>query len=287
MQSNVQQIPATPGKKVQDIKAAKPRWTSESLLALAEETNNHGAHIPAYGEVEKRWKEVVEAMKSRGYSFSNFRTLQHRFERLLEEFRKKRSERATVSGVEDDDDDDPLQLLLEDMNDEVQDYQAEKVQKKTEEKNKEAALVAGGKQLRDKAAVQILNGEAVRVGGDAVELNNLRTPSPAMSMFGASDSGEKVSKRSREDKMLFDLMESERKKVELDNDARMEIHRAEMAMRKQELDVKLQEVEASRQQNQIMLTTLQNQMLQHQQAMELQMKQFELKLKKHEEDKKS
>jgi len=58
-------------------------------------------------------------------------------------------------------------------------------------------------------------------------------------------------------------------------------------MRKQELDVKLQEVEASRQQNQIMLTTLQNQMLQHQQAMELQMKQFELKLKKHEEDKKS
>ena len=145
MQSNVQQIPATPGEKVQDIKAAKPRWTSESLLALAEETNNHGAHIPAYGEVEKRWKEVVEAMKNRGYSFSNFRTLQHRFERLLEEFRKKRSERATVSGVEDDDDD-PLQLLLEDMNDEVQDYQAEKVQKKNENRNKEAAFVAGGKQ---------------------------------------------------------------------------------------------------------------------------------------------
>ncbi len=62
------------------------------------------------------------------------------------------------------------------------------------------------------------------------------------------------------------------------NDAWMEMHQAEMAMCKQELDVKLQEVEASRQQNQIMLTTLQNQMLQHQQAMELQMKQFELKL---------
>ena len=49
----------------------------------------------------------------------------------------------------------------------------------------------------------------------------------------------------------------------------------------------MQEVEASCQQNQIMLTTLQNQMLQHQQAMELQMKQFKLKLKKHEEDEKS
>jgi len=185
----------------------------ESLLALAEEMQNHGAHIPAYGEVEKRWKEVVEAMKNCGYSFTNFCTLQHRFERLLEKFRKKRNERAGVSGVEDNDDDDPLQMLLEDMNDEVQDYQAEKVQKKTEEKNKEAALVAGGKQLCDKAAVQIMSGEAVRVGGDAVEFNNLQTPSPAMSMFGGSDSGEKGSKQSREDKLLFDLMESERKKV--------------------------------------------------------------------------
>jgi len=68
------------------------------------------------------------------------------------------------------------------------------VQKKNENRNKEAAFVAGGKQLCDKAAVQILNGEAVRVGFDAVELNNLRTPSPAMSMFGGSDSGEKGSK---------------------------------------------------------------------------------------------
>jgi len=61
------------------------------------------------------------------------------------------------SGIEDKDDD-PLQMLLEDITDEVQDYQAEKVQKKNEEKNKEAALVAGGKQLCDKAAVQVMPG---------------------------------------------------------------------------------------------------------------------------------
>jgi hypothetical protein len=134
---------------------------------------------------------VVEAMKNRGYSFTNFRTLQHCFERLLEEFQKKHSERAGVSGIEDEDDYDPLQMLLEDMNNGVQDYQAEKVQKKNEEKNKEAALVAGGKQVCDKAAVHIMSGEAVRVGGDAVESNNLQTPSPAKSMFGGSDSGEK------------------------------------------------------------------------------------------------
>jgi hypothetical protein len=153
-------------------------------------------------------------------------------------------------------------MLLEDMNDEVQDYQAEKVQKKNEEKNKEVALVAGEKQLWNKAAVQIMSGEAVRVGGHAVEFNNLHTPSPARSMFGGSDRGEKRSEWSREDKMLFDLMESQRKKVELDNDVWMEMHWTEMVMHKHELK---QKVEASCQQNQIMLTTLQNQMLQHRQ----------------------
>jgi hypothetical protein len=45
------------------------------------------------------------------------------------------------------------------------------------------------------------------------------------------------------------------------------------------------EVETSRQQNQIMLTTLQNQMAQHQQAMELQMKQFELQLRQYNDKK--
>jgi hypothetical protein len=49
---------------------------------------------------------------------------------------------------------------------------------------------------------------------------------------------------------------------------------------RQERDVKMLKVEAMQEQKKIMLTTLQNQMLQHQQTMELQMKQFELKLKK-------
>jgi hypothetical protein len=39
-------------------------------------------------------------------------------------------------------------------------------------------LVASGKQLHDKAAVQIMSGEALRVDGDAVEFNNLHSPSP-------------------------------------------------------------------------------------------------------------
>ncbi len=105
-----------------------------------------------------------------------------------------------------------------------------------------------------------MSGEVLRIGGDAVELSNIRTPSPAMSMFGGSGNGGNGNKRSREKSLLADMMESERKKIELDAEARvkdcevrMEMHRAEMAMQKQELDVKLQEVEASRQQNQIIV----------------------------------
>jgi hypothetical protein len=305
MSNTVHNVPPTPADKGQDSELqAKPTWTSEALLALAEETSNHGAHIPEYGAVEKRWKEVLEAMQNRGFNFSNFRTLQRRFDRLMEEFKKGSRAKATTSGVEDDEEN-PLDILLEDMADEIQDHQAEKEKKKNDEKNREAALVAGGKELRDKAATQIISGQAIKVGGDEIGLCNLRSASPALSMFGGSDNGENGTsfrgKRSREEKLLSELLESERKKIESDNETRleeqrlrekqaekthetrMEIHRAEMAMRKQELEVKLQEVEAVRQQNQIMLTTLQNQMLQHQQTMELQMKQFELKMKKREE----
>jgi hypothetical protein len=63
MENPVDQVPPTPMAKEQVAEAAKPTWTSDALLALAEETSNHGAHIPAYGEVEKWWKDVLEAMK--------------------------------------------------------------------------------------------------------------------------------------------------------------------------------------------------------------------------------
>jgi hypothetical protein len=275
-------------------------------MALAEETSNHGAHIPEYGAVEKRWKDVLEAMRNHGFNFANFQTLQRRFDRLMDEFKKESCAKANTSGVEEDEKN-PLDLLLEDMTTEVQDHQAEKAQKKTEEKNREAALVAGGKQLCDKAETRIILGQSLRVGGDEVELSSIRTPSPAMSMFGGSDNGDDGAnsrgKRSREDKLLFELLDSEGKEVESDifncheeiklreqqqeinNNARMEMHRTEMAMRKQELYVKMLEVEAVREQNKIILMTLQNQMLQHQQTMELQMKQFELKLKKRDDEK--
>ncbi len=83
MENPVDQMQPTPTAKEQVAEVAKPTWTSDALLALAEETSNHVAHIPEYGEVEKRWKDVLEAMKNRGYNFSNFRTLQRSFDSYL------------------------------------------------------------------------------------------------------------------------------------------------------------------------------------------------------------
>jgi hypothetical protein len=112
-------------------------------MALAEETSNHGAHIPEYGAVEKWWKDVLEAMQNHGFNFANFQTLQHRFDRLMDDFKKESHAKANTSGVEDNEEN-PLDLLLEDMTTEIQERRAEKAQKKNEEKNGEAAVVAGG-----------------------------------------------------------------------------------------------------------------------------------------------
>jgi hypothetical protein len=79
------------------------------------------------------------------------------------------------------DDDNPLVGLMEDLYQEVLDHQAEKERKKEEDRNKEAQLVAGGKQIRDCVATMIGGGDKIVMGGSKVTLNDLREPSPAMS----------------------------------------------------------------------------------------------------------
>jgi hypothetical protein len=109
----VHSVPPTLAEKGQDGDVqAKPTWTTEALMALAEETSNHGAHIPEYGAVEKRWKDVLEAMRNHGFNFANFRTLQRRFDRLMDDFKKESRAKANTSGVEEDEEN-PLDLLLE------------------------------------------------------------------------------------------------------------------------------------------------------------------------------
>jgi hypothetical protein len=49
----------------------------------------------------------------------------------------------------------------------------EKEKKKADKESTEAALVAGGVSLHDKAATMVLNGEKVRIGGPAVDLTTV------------------------------------------------------------------------------------------------------------------
>ncbi len=62
----------------------------------------------------------------------------------------------------------------------MNDHDTLKDEKKNEKQNKEVQLVAGGKALRDKIAVQIINGKANPIGGDVAVLSDLRA-SPTMS----------------------------------------------------------------------------------------------------------
>jgi hypothetical protein len=158
--------------------------------------------------------------------------------------------------------------LMEDLYQEVLDHQAEKERKKEEDRNKEAQLVAGGKQIRDHVATMIVGGDRIVMGGSEVTLNDLREPSPAMSMFGSETDGSTAttSKRSRDEMFLLEAMEADRKRQRTEEVEAMEHHRDEMNMRMQELQVShehntslLTSLQAQLQQNQTMNELLQNQ----------------------------
>jgi hypothetical protein len=259
------------------------KWTEEASIALAEEVGNCRAHVPPHGQTEKLWKDVQASLNARGFRIQSHRTVQRRFEKQFEDFKKTSSKRASTSGVEEySDDDNPLVGLMEDLYQEVLDHQAEKERKKEEDRNKEAQLVAGGKQIRDRVATMIVGGERIVMGGSEVTLNDLREPSPAMSMFGSETDGSTAatSKRSRDEVFLLEVMDADRKRRRAEEVVAMERHRDEMNMRMQELQV-------SREHNTILLTSLQAQLQQNQTMNELlqnqnkiQMSQLELKLKK-------
>jgi hypothetical protein len=60
---------------------------------------------------------------------------------------------------------------MEDLYQEVLDHQAEKERKKEEDRNTEAQLVTGGKQIQDRLAMMIVGGDRIVMGGLEVTLN--------------------------------------------------------------------------------------------------------------------
>jgi hypothetical protein len=167
-------------------------------------------------------------------------TVQRRFEKPFDDFKKTTSKWASTSGVEEySDDDNPLVGLMEDLYQEVMDHQAEKERKKEEDRNKEALLVASGKQVQDFVAPMIVGGDRILMGGLEVALNDIREPSPALSMFGSETNGSTAitSKKSRDEMVLLEVMEANTKKRCTEEVVAMEHHCNEMNMRMQELQV--------------------------------------------------
>ncbi len=73
-------------------------------------------------------KEMQEAMAQRGYVFSQHCMLQRQYNKLLVDFKKQSVKNISTSGVEDEEEDE-MTSLLEDISQEVLDFEAEKEKK--------------------------------------------------------------------------------------------------------------------------------------------------------------
>ena len=105
---------------------------------------------------------------------------------------------------------------MEDLLEEVKDFEAEKAHMADEKKNKEASLVAGGKVLCEKAANQTLAGETVAIGNSEP---TLLWCSPASSVSDVDLTSEPSTNSSKKRQACdgffgdFDLMEHESKNL--------------------------------------------------------------------------
>jgi hypothetical protein len=244
-------------------------WTLEYDIALLEEVRNYNAHIPRPKEKTTQFENVTQALINCGTPFKNPGTILVRFSHLKRSHASKMAKQQSTSGVENFSDEDPLADLMEDLLQEIKDNDAMKDDAKQEKQSKEEQLAVGGKAFRDKCAMQILAGNANPIGGQVIALSDLRA-SPTMSeaSTNASDSG---SKKKTSQNLFFsdsELIENEKKKLELEQkrfemevelkrdemkeaaerarmemEQRMQIHRDMMTIQKQEIEAKVQSIQ--------------------------------------------
>jgi hypothetical protein len=263
------QVASSSGKGLDEKEKVSKAWILEYDLALLEEIRNFNAHILEPKEKTKNFENVTTALINRGIPFKNPRTIMDRFSYLKRMHTAKMAKQQSTSGVENFSDEDPLADLMEDLLQDIMDNEAMKDESKKEKQSKEEQLVAGGKALHEKCAVQILNGKAKPISGDEVSFGELRA-SPTMSEISAtgSDSG---SKKKTSRNLFFndyELIENEKKKMEFEKtkfeeemnlrrdemktaaeqakmqmDQQMQIHRDTMAIQKQQIDAQVQSIQ--------------------------------------------
>jgi hypothetical protein len=136
---------------------------------------------------------------------------------LKAKFVAERAKKEATAGVEVwGDDDDPVAQLMEDLLEEVKDFEAEKAQMADDKNNKEACLVAGGKVLHEKSANHILGGETVAIGGSEPTLLQLSPASSVSDIDLTMEPSTKSSKKRQAHDCLFgdfDFMEYESKNL--------------------------------------------------------------------------
>ncbi len=144
-----------------------------------------------------------------------------------------------------DEEDDPFSQLTYDLLEEIKDPEAEKNKKRDEKKTWEDSLVAGGKLLCDKAAVQIFGGRALAIGSQEPSLLTARareSPTFSLSDMESSTAPSTGKKHSSGRDQFFndheaDLLEHERKKIEL------EVNKSELDSKKFEAEMELKQAE--------------------------------------------
>ncbi len=73
-------------------------------------------------------------------SYDNPRTIQHRWEKLRDQFVSKKAKEEPTAGIEDFGEDDPFNQLVEDLLMEIKDHEVEKEQKRENKKSREESL---------------------------------------------------------------------------------------------------------------------------------------------------
>jgi hypothetical protein len=136
--------------------------TIDSDIALAEEMQKAEAHLAPRGERGSKFNQVRHQLSLRGYQVRSHRTVQARFNQLIEELDNKKFRGKDFLNDKEEE----LKSLLKDMKDEMETMEKDKIKENIDPKEPSKE----GQFLRDKSALLVLGEALQRVGGSKLVL---------------------------------------------------------------------------------------------------------------------
>ena len=249
-------------------------WRSvDSDLALAEEVQKAEAHLASRGERGKRFKQVRQQMGLRGYNVQNYRTVQARFNQLIEDLEMKN---VCGRGFEDDKEEE-LKSLLKDMKDQMETLENEKM-KENKENMDPKDMSKEGQFLRDQSALLVLGEALQRAGGSKLVLGKdgqimVETSEGGAPMNVASllhNDTAKGRKKKGGSELLQGLLEAAGQNTE--NNREIELHKLDLM------------IEQSKQQHELEMKKLDMEMAENRVRHEIEMKKLQMEIEARRED---